>query len=438
VSNASAHLTLLDERCDRCGACRHVCPHDALKVGSSFIYVDWRKCDGCLACVEACDRGAIVSRTVPLRSSSVQSTVPLSEVSKVVVGSRAEAKAVRKAAELAAKSAKKAPKPPKEPKAGKTPKRESVEGADTTPRREHAPMTARGFESDDVAQAAGPAFASRRVELAVTADAPEEPRAPRSLAVSFSLPNAFSVTLAHTSGSPTEWTLVDAAAVLAIALAALLGKNVVLAAKAVTLMPALGKTVVRVVALVIFYVVQFAAIGWLASRHGTSALKAFGLGRRQADDESRPSLLGTAGLVLGLLVGVEAIGIGYGLLMRAVGTMPPQMLSSDLSTVFGTGPIGLVFAALLVAVAAPIAEELVFRGIVLPALGDRWGAWVGIGASAVLFAAYHLQPWLAFPMLVFGAALGWLTWTRRSLWPAIWLHVLFNAVSVLAAFAGPR
>ena len=35
-------------------------------------------------------------------------------------------------------------------------------------------------------------------------------------------------------------------------------------------------------------------------------------------------------------------------------------------------------------------------------------------------------------------ALGWLAWTRRSLWPAIGLHVLYNAVAVAAAFMLPR
>ena len=416
MSGSSAHLTLFPERCDGCGACREACPTGALKVGPAFIYVDWRRCDACRACIEACDRNAIVSRTVPLRSSTGISTVPLSEVSKVVVGSRAEAKAVRKAAELAAK-AKKSGKPKKV--AAKVTKPDARQRGSTK----------------NVAAKADRAEPGTTAPSAVVVPMPRRrvpPAAPDLGPARFAL--------ATDSGSPTRWSLVDAVAVLAIALAALLAKNAVLGLRQVELMPVLGRSAVRVAALVAFYVGQFAAFGWLAARHGRPALEALGLrrGSGSVSHQDHPSLLGSAGLVIALAVGCEAVSIGYGLAMRAFGAAAPAMLSSDLTRVFGTGPVGLAAAAVLVAIAAPFAEEIAFRGIVLPAIGEKWGAWVGIGISALLFAAYHLQPWLAFPMIVFGAALGWLTWTRRSLWPAIALHVIFNAVSVFAAFAGPR
>jgi membrane protease YdiL (CAAX protease family) len=124
--------------------------------------------------------------------------------------------------------------------------------------------------------------------------------------------------------------------------------------------------------------------------------------------------------------------------MKAAGIVQPERLSSDLTGVFGSGPTGFVVAFVLVALAAPFAEEIAFRGIVLPALGDRWGMWWGIGISSLLYAAYHLNLWLFVPTVVLGIALGWLTWTRRSLWPAVALHVLYNATAVAAAFATSR
>ena len=382
MSTQSQHLTLFPDRCDRCGACKSVCPHNSLKIGAAFIYVDWRTCDACMRCVEVCDRNAIVSRLVPLRSSSAQSTVPLADVSKVVVGSRAEAKTVRKAAERAAK----------EKKSGKSPKKLAT--VPPVPKPAAKPVPAK--------------------------------RVPEKVA-SASKPGAFGA----------MWTLVDAVAVLGIMLVVLLIKNAVLELPQVALMPLLGKMVVRVVVLAAFYVAQFAAFGWLAGRHGVGTLEAFGLKHapNAGASEPGPSPLGSAGLVVGLFVGCEVISIGYGLAMQAAGIVRPERLSSDLGGVFGSGPVGLASAVLLVAFAAPFAEEIAFRGIVLPALGNRWGMWVGILGSAALYAAYHANLWLFAPTMVLGVALGWLAWTRRSLWPAIALHVLYNAAAVAAAFA---
>lgn len=403
MSGSSQHLTLFQDRCDQCGACRAACPHNALKIGAAFIYVDWRRCDGCLQCVEICDRSAIVSRVVPLRSSSVQSTVPLADVSKVVVGSRAEAKVVRKAAERAAK----------EKKGAKAPRKATAPTA-------VSPLTA-------VAPPA--ALPSRPVNR--PAKRPAEP--------SVGSPAEKPARTLDASGAPVAWTLVDAGAVLGIMLVTLAAKNAVLALDQIALMPQLGKMVVRAVVLSAYYIAQIAAFGWLAGRHGVPAAEAFGLSRSETSRGSeRPSAWGSAALVLVLLVGCEIVSIGYGLAMEAAGIAQPERLSSDLSGVFGIGPAGVALAFVLVALAAPLAEEIAFRAILLPALGDRWGMWVGIGVSAVLYAAYHANLWLFAPTVVLGVALGWLTWTRRSLWPAVVLHVLFNTTAVVAAFATTR
>lgn len=74
------------------------CPRGLLKIGGGYIYVDVSGCEGCFSCVEACERAAIVrapARPVALRSA---------DSGKVVVGSRAEAKALRTAAQVAAKA----------------------------------------------------------------------------------------------------------------------------------------------------------------------------------------------------------------------------------------------------------------------------------------------------------------------------------------------
>jgi membrane protease YdiL (CAAX protease family) len=48
-----------------------------------------------------------------------------------------------------------------------------------------------------------------------------------------------------------------------------------------------------------------------------------------------------------------------------------------------------IAAVLLMVVAQPIAEELVFRGIALPALRQALGAWIGLAVCALAYALFH-------------------------------------------------
>ena len=395
MSASGAHLTLRPDRCNQCGKCLAVCPNDAIRVGDSYILIDWHACDRCSACVEACDRNAICREHVTLRSSAA-SSADLDDVSKVVVGSRAEAKALRKAT---GQSARQTGRPPARVAAAPAP----------AERPQMRPSTSRAAR----ALARPPAKA--------------RPVAGPALRL-----------------GDVEWTLVDVSAILATLLLTIIGKNAVLAIPALALMPAGGRAGARAAILAVYYAVQLGALVFLAVRHGSSLSPAFGLRAPDAGTAAaaspaeKSSMIGSAGLVVALLFGVEFVAIGYGLAAQAIGWRQPLTLSSDVASVFGVGGLGLVLSAVLVAIVAPVAEELAFRGVVLAALGDRWGMWPAIGVSAVLFAAYHVNAWLFLPMLVFGVALGWLTWTRQSLWPSIALHVLYNGLAVAAAFWVPR
>lgn len=71
MTRPSSALRLDPDACDRCGRCERVCGPGALKVGPSYIYVDWRTCTGCMECVDACDRGAITARDSGPRRATV-------------------------------------------------------------------------------------------------------------------------------------------------------------------------------------------------------------------------------------------------------------------------------------------------------------------------------------------------------------------------------
>lgn len=90
-------------------------------------------------------------------------------------------------------------------------------------------------------------------------------------------------------------------------------------------------------------------------------------------------------------------------------------------------PFGLIAVFLLVAVIAPVAEEILFRGVVFSGLRDSWGEGWAIAASSVLFGVMHLEPVLMIPTAILGVLLAKVFSMTRSLWVPIALHSAYNA-----------
>jgi membrane protease YdiL (CAAX protease family) len=92
-----------------------------------------------------------------------------------------------------------------------------------------------------------------------------------------------------------------------------------------------------------------------------------------------------------------------------------------------------VFITLGVAIAAPIVEEITFRGYLFPAL-TRWrGPWIGALVCGVVFGLAHFAvhpPELLPMMAVFGFFACMLFWFTGSLLPCIALHAMNNALVV--------
>lgn len=84
---------------------------------------------------------------------------------------------------------------------------------------------------------------------------------------------------------------------------------------------------------------------------------------------------------------------------------------------------------------APITEEIVFRGFLLPSWAlSRLGSIGAIVATTVLFAAVHIQyDWHGMAAIaVAGLFYGWLRWRSGSLLPSIIAHVGGNALVTAA------
>ena len=101
---------------------------------------------------------------------------------------------------------------------------------------------------------------------------------------------------------------------------------------------------------------------------------------------------------------------------------------------------GRIAVAVLAVGVAPVAEELLFRGVLLSALIPRCGLPVAAVLSAAAFAAIHLPGlgwhWYALPqLLLLGIALVWLRVRGRSLWPAVLAHGVHNALALGVLFS---
>ena len=86
---------------------------------------------------------------------------------------------------------------------------------------------------------------------------------------------------------------------------------------------------------------------------------------------------------------------------------------------------------LLVAIGAPLIEEVFYRGLLQGLLLRHLAPPLGIGLGAVLFAASHFQV-VTFPALVlFGVVAGVLAHRDGHLGRAVWAHIGFNATTVV-------
>jgi membrane protease YdiL (CAAX protease family) len=89
-----------------------------------------------------------------------------------------------------------------------------------------------------------------------------------------------------------------------------------------------------------------------------------------------------------------------------------------------------------VALAAPLGEELFFRGFAQPALARALG-WTGAAlVSGALFALLHLDPVGFLGLWEIGVLLAVLRHASGSLWPAVVAHAVNNAVAAAAFILG--
>jgi membrane protease YdiL (CAAX protease family) len=121
-------------------------------------------------------------------------------------------------------------------------------------------------------------------------------------------------------------------------------------------------------------------------------------------------------------------------------------LTSNVEPIDGQGSAtrGYIISLLILAVvAAPIIEEMVFRGVVMRGLRSRMGAPLAIGVQAVVFGLAHFDPvrgagniGLVLILSGAGAVLGFSAYRFRRIGPTMIAHAIINAIAMTIALTG--
>jgi membrane protease YdiL (CAAX protease family) len=103
-----------------------------------------------------------------------------------------------------------------------------------------------------------------------------------------------------------------------------------------------------------------------------------------------------------------------------------------LEMVLGTSDGWALLAfALTAVVLAPLFEETLFRGVLLPVVARHLGAPWGVLISALVFAIAHLSLAELVPLSVLGVGLGVVRWQTGRLGASVCLHALWNGLTFL-------
>lgn len=145
----------------------------------------------------------------------------------------------------------------------------------------------------------------------------------------------------------------------------------------------------------------------------------------------RSNRLGLQGYVAGVVL-VYGTSITVGQLIRPFAdTNSPALKLIDKHLRAADGFMIAVGAA-IIAVLAPVAEEVFFRGYMQTRLRRRWGPIWAIGITALAFGAMHADLVHTPFAIAMGVALGYVAERSGSIRPAIAGHIFNNMIAVIA------
>jgi hypothetical protein len=163
--------------------------------------------------------------------------------------------------------------------------------------------------------------------------------------------------------------------------------------------------------------------------HELSWTEAFGLRNAQR----RAIALGALAIcgflpLAGLLQRVSLEGL------HQLGIEPVAQSAVEALRSAGQGP-GLLAFGIITVVVAPLGEELLFRGVLYPAIKHAGFPRLALWGTSVLFAAIHFNLPIFLPLLLLALLLVWLYEQTDNLLAPLTAHALFNAANLVIFFA---
>jgi uncharacterized protein len=138
------------------------------------------------------------------------------------------------------------------------------------------------------------------------------------------------------------------------------------------------------------------------------------------------------GVVAGLVSSLVLIPLLYLPFEQIVPNLQQRLQApAKQDTAGANGAFAITALVLLLAVGAPIVEELFFRGLLQRSLARRFGPVAAVATSSALFGLAHFEPLQLPALILFGIVLGGLAQRTGRLGPGIFAHATFNALTVL-------
>ena len=139
------------------------------------------------------------------------------------------------------------------------------------------------------------------------------------------------------------------------------------------------------------------------------------------------------GIPLGILCQLVLLPVIYWPLLKLFNISKDKLSEPAQELADRAGGLGgWVVLFVMVAICAPIVEELFYRGLVLQSLIKAGlPGWVGALVSVALFAVVHFRLLQLLGLFAFGLVLAGLALRTSRLGPSIWAHGGFNATTVV-------